>query len=99
MAIDGRVRRSLGSEDVQTRHSHPSVGTPIDVPLPRIIRVASIYEPDKVTVGVGSVTFGSNQHRRPFAGCAGPNQVLSLSFRRALRRLSDGIGEFDKHHA
>jgi hypothetical protein len=28
--------------DVQTAQSQPSVGTPIDVPLPRKVRVASI---------------------------------------------------------
>jgi hypothetical protein len=31
------VRRSRGSGEVQTRQLQPSVGTPMDVPLPRIV--------------------------------------------------------------
>ena len=40
--IDGRVRRSCGSADVQTAQSQPIVGTPIDVPLPSTVSVAFI---------------------------------------------------------
>src|SRR3954469_5808461 len=32
--IDGRVRRSLGSVERQTRQSQPIIGTPCDVPVP-----------------------------------------------------------------
>jgi hypothetical protein len=35
IAIEGRVRRLRGSDEVQTAQRHPSVGTPIEVPLPR----------------------------------------------------------------
>ena len=37
MAIEGRVRRSRGSEDRQTAQSQPIAGTPVDVPLPRTV--------------------------------------------------------------
>lgn len=40
--MDGRVRVSRGSDEVQTRHLQPSVGTPIEVPLPSIRMVAFI---------------------------------------------------------
>lgn len=36
-STDERVRRSRGFDDRQTRHSQPSVGTPIDVPEPRTV--------------------------------------------------------------
>src|SRR5262249_38332682 len=35
--IDGRVRRSRGSEDRQTAQSQPMAGTPCDVPLPSTV--------------------------------------------------------------
>jgi hypothetical protein len=35
--MEGRVLRSRGSGEVQTRQVQPSVGTPMDVPLPRIV--------------------------------------------------------------
>ena len=43
----GRVRRLRGSPvgesaEVQTAQSQPSVGTPMEVPVPRKVRVASI---------------------------------------------------------
>ncbi|HEY0795769.1 MAG TPA: hypothetical protein VGD64_08305 [Acidisarcina sp.] len=38
--IDGLERRSRGSIEVQTLQSQPSVGTPIEVPLPRMWIVA-----------------------------------------------------------
>jgi hypothetical protein len=41
--IEGRVRRSCGSLEWQTAHSHPSVGTPIEVPLPSTVKVAFIF--------------------------------------------------------
>src|SRR5712692_2285217 len=34
MKIDGRDRRSRGSVDRHTAHSHPIIGTPCEVPLP-----------------------------------------------------------------
>src|SRR5579863_8087724 len=34
-AMEGRVLRLRGSVEVQTAQLHPSVGTPMDVPLPR----------------------------------------------------------------
>src|SRR5258708_4407927 len=37
MIIDGRRRLSRSSEDVQTLHSHPIVGTPTLVPEPRTV--------------------------------------------------------------
>jgi hypothetical protein len=40
--MEGRVRRSWGSLERQTAQSHPRVGTPIDVPLPRTVKVAFI---------------------------------------------------------
>ena len=40
--IEGRVRRSRGSVEWQTAQSHPSVGTPIEVPLPNTVNVAFI---------------------------------------------------------
>src|SRR5579864_3852045 len=40
--MEGRVRRSCESLEWQTSQSHPSVGTPIDVPLPSTVRVAFI---------------------------------------------------------
>ena len=39
---DGRVRRLCGSVEVQTAHWQPRVGTPMEVPLPRKVRVASM---------------------------------------------------------
>ena len=33
--MDGRRRVSRGSEDVQTSHVHPIIGTPDEVPVPR----------------------------------------------------------------
>ena len=39
---EGRVRRSWGSAEVQTRQSQPMVGTPIEVPLPSTVSVAFI---------------------------------------------------------
>ena len=47
--MDGRVRRLRGSPirdetaEVQTAQSQPSVGTPMEVPVPRKVRVASIF--------------------------------------------------------
>ena len=35
--IDGRVRRSRGSDERQTAQSQPIAGTPWDVPLPRTV--------------------------------------------------------------
>jgi hypothetical protein len=43
-ATDGRMRVSRGSWDVQTRQLQPRVGTPIDVPLPRKMRLAFVRE-------------------------------------------------------
>ena len=45
--MEGRVRRFRGFPyaevaETHTTHSHPSVGTPIDVPLPRNVSVATI---------------------------------------------------------
>jgi len=40
--IEGRVRRSCGSEEWHTAQSQPTVGTPMDVPLPRTVSVAFI---------------------------------------------------------
>src|ERR1700692_4906788 len=40
--IEGRVRRSCGSLERQTAQSHPSVGTPMEVPLPSTGNVALI---------------------------------------------------------
>src|ERR1700728_36456 len=37
---EGRVRRSWRSLELQTAQSQPSVGTPIDVPLPSTVSVA-----------------------------------------------------------
>jgi len=34
-STDVRIRRSLGSVDLQTAQSHPIIGTPCDVPVPR----------------------------------------------------------------
>ena len=50
MRTEGRVRRLRGSRgspegemaEVQTAQSQPSVGMPMEVPLPRKVRVASI---------------------------------------------------------
>src|ERR1035438_2562209 len=47
MRTEGRVRRLRGSPvgdvaEVQTAQVHPSVGTPIDVPEPRNVSVASM---------------------------------------------------------
>src|SRR6201994_3491460 len=36
-AMDGRVRRSRGSVEVHTRQAQPSVGTPMEVPLPNMV--------------------------------------------------------------
>src|SRR5580658_966161 len=41
--MDGRVLRSCGSLEWHTAQSHPSVGTPIDVPLPSTVKVAFIF--------------------------------------------------------
>src|SRR5579862_6932749 len=43
--MEGRVRRSCGSVERQTAQSHPSVGTPIEVPLPSTVKVAFIFLP------------------------------------------------------
>ena len=34
---EARVRLSLASREEQTRHLHPTIGTPVDVPLPRMV--------------------------------------------------------------
>ena len=41
-SIDGRVRRSRGSDEWQTAQVQPIVGTPMEVPLPSTVSVASI---------------------------------------------------------
>ena len=51
--IEGRVRRSWGSLEWHTAQSHPSVGTPIDVPLPSTVSVAFTAGP------ASSSSFGS----------------------------------------
>jgi len=38
--MDGRSRLSRGSVDRQTAQSHPIIGTPADVPLPRKVILA-----------------------------------------------------------
>src|ERR1700739_2758857 len=43
--IEGRVRRSCGSLELQTAQSHPSCGTPIEVPLPSTVSVAFMRVP------------------------------------------------------
>src|ERR1700735_2421610 len=43
--IEGRVRRSCGSLEWQTGQAQPSVGTPMDVPLPSTVSVAFMREP------------------------------------------------------
>ena len=53
--MDGRVRRLRGSPlgetaEEQTAQSQPSVGTPIEVPLPRKVRVASLCIASSVTM-------------------------------------------------
>jgi hypothetical protein len=35
--MEARVRLSLGSLDVQTGQLHPTMGTPVEVPLPRMV--------------------------------------------------------------
>ena len=37
MRIDGLVRRSRGSDERHTAHTHPMAGTPCDVPLPSTV--------------------------------------------------------------
>ena len=54
MRSDGRVRRffELGvAASRQTEQAHPRVGTPIDVPLPRKVRVACILLADDARAG------------------------------------------------
>src|ERR1017187_6951686 len=41
-STDGRSRRSCGSVEVQTAQVQPSVGTPMEVPVPRNVRTPSI---------------------------------------------------------
>ena len=41
-STEGRSRRSCASVEVHTAHVHASVGTPIEVPVPRNVRVASM---------------------------------------------------------
>src|SRR3954452_2579143 len=61
---DGRVRRSCGWIDVQTRQSQPSVGTPIEVPLPSTVSVACMLlcEPAggrrSLSDGIGELQIG-----------------------------------------
>ena len=57
--IEGLVRRSWGSFEWQTAQSHPSVGTPMDVPLPSTVKVAFILWPS------------SSCHYRPLVPVAG----------------------------
>ena len=38
--MDDRVRLSRGSADVQTAQSHPIIGTPCEVPVPRNVMVS-----------------------------------------------------------
>ena len=43
MSAEVRMRRSRGSSEVQTGHSQPIIGTPVDVPVPRsVIRIMSL---------------------------------------------------------
>ena len=80
---EGRIRRSRGSVEVQTRQSHPSVGTPIEVPLPRIVRTACITLPQRLSVALCNVR--SSKAYLPLGG------VYSLR--------SNRIGEFEEHHS
>src|SRR5215467_5110028 len=42
--IDGRVRRSRGSDEWHTPQAHPITGTPCDVPLPRTVTRMSGFD-------------------------------------------------------
>ena len=48
---EGRSRLSCGSVEAQTRHWHPSVGTPIEVPEPSAPPLAEGVEEESFAVG------------------------------------------------
>src|SRR5271154_1681805 len=79
MRIEGRVRRLRGSPvgetaETHTAHRHPMVGTPIEVPVPRKVRVASmrwrcvVCEAERVTELVYRTMLGP----KPGRGAPGP---------------------------
>jgi hypothetical protein len=55
--MDGRVRRSCGSEDVQVAQVQPIIGTPCDVPVPRKV----IFNADCGLLSAECISF-HNQH-------------------------------------
>src|SRR5260370_36360163 len=75
---EGRVRRSCGSLDRQTAQSQPSVGTPMDVPLPNTVSVAFMLRPSYGDLpALGRI---QDPHRPPVPvavpGCGGRDSAL-----------------------
>src|SRR5512146_3138280 len=91
--MDGRVRRSWGSVERQTRQEQPMVGTPIEVPLPSTVRVAFIESPEKSS---SSCAFAKR-------GRTGPalRELLQSGvwINRALRGTGKGVRDLDVSHA
>ena len=75
--IEGRVRRSCGSLEWQTAQSQPSVGTPMDVPLPSTVSVAFMQPAFKLE----AITRKRHRPLVPVAapGCGGRDRALVTS--------------------
>src|SRR5579864_7965457 len=63
--MEGRLRRSRGSVERQTAQSHPSVGTPMDVPLPSTVKVAFMFLVSSSLLSSAAGSGGGAWLRRP----------------------------------
>src|SRR5579863_1586141 len=96
--MDGRVRLSRASVDVHTAQWQPSVGTPIDVPEPRMVSFSLDMIPRKADA--------KNQVRTEKAICDWPcpagrrarrrNPLLSLLLRLLGHGFRGSLGDFHK---
>src|ERR1700722_90473 len=101
-AIEGRVRRSRGSLDVQTRQVQPSVGTPMEVPLPRMV-ISALWMKHAPYINFTSGLYQATALDRAFP----PPPVRSRSEKalvrllrlgRPLGRIGNGIRDLEKRH-
>src|ERR1700735_2482556 len=88
--MEGRVRRLRESPcgetaEVQTAQSQPSVGTPMEVPVPRKVRVACIFTDYLADyAGAGAWASGAGLTGLAGFGCGG---------------AGEGLGDFEEGHA
>src|SRR5258708_36396954 len=86
ISTEGRVRGSCGSLDRQTAQPQPSVGTPIDVPLPNTVSLAFML-PALIR---GPSWVAANSGSSSSAGSRGSPR---------LRRTRQRVGHFHVGHA